>query len=111
MTLLPLNSVVCTAYKPSSTTLYVKGYALPGPTGNINTVEVSVNGGQSWEKVNITYQEGKWSWTIWEGEVSCTEETGCVYSRAIDASGYVQPKEGQWNLRGVAFNGWGTAEW
>lgn len=111
MTLLPLNSVVCTVYKPSPDMLYVKGYALPGPKGNVNAVEVSVDNGRSWERMEITYQEGKWSWTIWEGEVNCTEETGCVYSRAIDASGCVQPKEGQWNLRGVAFNGWGKLEW
>lgn len=111
MTALPLNSVVGAAYKSSPDTLYVKGYALPGPTENVSAVEVSVDDGQTWEKTQITYQEGKWSWTIWEGEVKCTAESGRVYSRAIDTSGNVQPKRGQWNLRGVAFNGWGKAEW
>ncbi|KAF9448616.1 molybdopterin binding oxidoreductase [Macrolepiota fuliginosa MF-IS2] len=111
MTALPLNSVIGTAYKLSPETLFVKGYALPGPTGNVSAVQVSTDDGQTWEKVNITYQEGKWSWTIWEGEVPCTTESGRVYSRAIDSSGHVQPQQGQWNLRGVAFNGWGKAEW
>jgi sulfite oxidase len=111
MTALPLNSVIGTAYKSTSDMLYVKGYALPGPTGNVAAVEVSVDDGQAWEKMKVTYQEGKYSWTIWEGEVLCTTETGTVYSRATDAVGNVQPKTGQWNIRGVAFNGWGKADW
>lgn len=111
MTALPLNSVIGTAYKSTSDRLFVKGYALPGPTGNVTAVEVSVDDGQTWEQTKITYQESKFSWTIWEGEVPCSAETGTVYSRATDSSGHVQPKVGQWNLRGVAFNGWGIADW
>lgn len=111
MTALPLNSVIGTAYKSTSDMIYVKGYALPGSTGNVATVEISVDDGQTWEKTKITYQEGKFSWTIWESEIPCTAETGTVYSRATDSSGHVQPKMGQWNLRGVAFNGWGKASW
>ncbi|KXN85866.1 Sulfite oxidase [Leucoagaricus sp. SymC.cos] len=109
MTAMPLNSVVGTAYKSDPNTLFVKGYALSAPTGNVTVVEVSVDGGQTWEKTKITYQEGKFSWTIWEGEIPCNAESGTVNSRAIDSSGHVQPKMGQWNLRGVAFNGWGKA--
>jgi len=111
MTTLPLNSVVSTAYKSSIDTLFVKGYALPGPSGNVTAVEVSINDGQTWDKTNIIYQEGKFSWTIWEGNISCSAQSGTVYSRATDSSGHVQPKMGQWNLRGVAFNGWGKAGW
>jgi sulfite oxidase len=111
MSALPLNSVIGTAYKSTAETLFVKGYALPGPTGNVAAVEVSVDDGQTWEKTKITYQEGKWSWSIWEGEIPCVAESGRVYSRAIDSSGHVQPRVGQWNLRGVAYNGWGQTEW
>ena len=111
MTALPLNSVVGTAYKLSTDTLFVKGYALPGPSGNVTAVEVSINDGQTWEKTKIIYQEGNFSWTIWEGNIPCSAESGTVYSRATDSSGHVQPKVGQWNLRGVAFNGWGKADW
>jgi len=111
MTALPLNSVVSTAYKSSINTLFVKGYALPGPSGNVAAVEVSINDGQTWERTNIIYQEGKFSWTIWERNISCSAESGTVYSRATDSTGNVQPKVGQWNLRGVAFNGWGKADW
>ncbi|KAJ3565150.1 hypothetical protein NP233_g7823 [Leucocoprinus birnbaumii] len=111
MTALPLNSVIGTAYKSTSDTLFVKGYALPGSTGNVTAVEVSVDDGQTWERTQITYQGGKYSWSIWEGEVPCNAESGTVYSRAIDSGGCLQPKVGQWNLRGVAFNGWGKADW
>ncbi|KAJ3509063.1 hypothetical protein NLJ89_g5420 [Agrocybe chaxingu] len=111
MTALPLNSVVATAELISDNTLFVKGYASPGGNANVKAVEISVDEGETWHPAKITYQEGKWSWTIWETEVECTAASGRVYSRAIDAAGNVQPKEGVWNLRGVAYNAWGIGSW
>ncbi|EKM78158.1 hypothetical protein AGABI1DRAFT_86323 [Agaricus bisporus var. burnettii JB137-S8] len=111
MTALPLNSVIGTAYKSSPDSVFIKGYALPGATGQVSAVEVSVDDGETWVRMDITYQEGKLSWSIWEGQVACKAEHGNVWSRAIDVSGKVQPRDGEWNLRGVAFNGWGRAEW
>jgi sulfite oxidase len=111
MTALPLNSVIATAYKSSPDSLFVKGYALPGATGQVSAVEVSMDEGQTWVRMNITYQEGKFSWSIWEGQVACQAEHGTLCSRAIDASGNVQPREGGWNFRGVGFNAWGRAAW
>ncbi|KAF8150560.1 Oxidoreductase, molybdopterin-binding domain-containing protein [Crassisporium funariophilum] len=111
MTTLPLNSVVAHASRNSDEALYVKGYAIPGSYGNVKAVEVSIDEGNSWHSAKITYQQGRWSWTLWEAEVSCKGEGGKVYSRAIDTAGNVQPKEGTWNLRGVAYNGWGVRDW
>jgi len=91
--------------------LFVKGYAVSGPRGNVRAVEISVDEGETWHTAQISYQEGKWSWTLWEIELKCESEIGKVYSRAQDSEGNIQPREGIWNLRGVAYNGWGVARW
>lgn len=111
MTALPLNSVIGSAIKVSPSKLRVKGYAMPGECGNVTAVEVSADNGITWHSCQITYQEGKWSWTLWEAEIHVTESSGEIFSRAKDEAGNVQPKEGSWNMRGVAFNAWGRIKW
>lgn len=116
MTALPINSVVASVeLMPSSGSVLVKGFASPGPNGNIQRVEVTIDEGSTWFPAEITYQEGKWSWTIWEAELNpdnaAVPPTGVVHSRAIDEQGNVQPKESEWNVRGVAYNAWGVGRW
>lgn len=111
MTSLPLNSVVAVATYTSDSTLFVKGYAVPGGNGNVSAVHVSIDGGDSWVPTTITYQEGKWSWTLWEVELKDVPSNGLVYSRATDVKGNVQKRESAWNMRGVAYDAWGRKIW
>ncbi len=111
MTALPLNSVVASAIYTSDSSLFVKGYAVPGGSGNVASVHVTVDDGATWTPANLVYQQGKWSWTIWEVELSRVSSSGVVFSRAKDQQGNVQNREGVWNMRGVAYNAWGHKSW
>jgi sulfite oxidase len=111
MTALPLNSVVASVMLTSPTTLYVKGYAVPGPSAAVSSVELTIDGGKTWHETKVIYHDGKWSWTLWEAELHDVPESGVVYSRARDEKGGMQPREGVWNIRGVAFDGWGVGKW
>jgi len=95
----------------SSSALLIKGYAVGGAGGNVSRVDLSLDEGTTWRPAKLTYQEGKWSWTLWEILIEDADESGKVFSRATDEHGYCQEKEGKWNLRGVAYNAWGYGEW
>lgn len=102
--------------------LTVTGYAISGLC-QVEKVEVSTNEGRTWFPARITYQEGRWSWTLWDAHVrlpavledresTCTTKKVTVWSRAIDQNGIQQTSECDWNLRGVAYcaMGEGTIE-
>ena len=119
MTSLPLNSVIATVI-PTLSSIFVKGYAVPCFSdpyvepkdtlyNNVSAIEVSMDDGKIWHPARITYQQGPWSWTLWEVELAVLpgQSVAEVCSRAIDKRGNIQPKEAIWNLRGVAWNSWG----
>jgi len=115
--------------------LEIRGYALPqGDQGPVTKVDVRVGERGSWVEAEIMNPsgdlendeaQGKWAWKLWRAkipksvfETSGTHREGLlektnirvvdVFSRATDAGGNAQG-EGGWNLRGVAFNGYGSA--
>lgn len=133
---LPCNSVVANAKQfwpscPDELLWKIHGYAYSDCP--IECVEMSVDGGINWNPCKITYQDGRWSWALWEwvGDVSfmlgeqiidsvssACELTGgsergklkvTVLSRAKDSAGRVQELTCPWNLRGVGYCGAGEA--
>lgn len=118
----PINSVVATVnlvhtnsanVDHDSYNLLTRGYALSG-SGQIEKVEVSTNEGQTWVPAKITYQEGRWSWTLWEAHLNLPTDGEnrqpvegakqvTIWSRATDENGAQQVPDCDWNLRGVAY--------
>lgn len=122
----PLNSVIGSVKverkdQSGEFDIIVHGYALSGPglSGQVKQVDVSSDKGKSWTKATITYQEGRWSWTLWEARIRFPTPTPSetpnqtrqvtVWSRATDEQGVRQMPESDWNLRGVAYSGVGEA--
>jgi sulfite oxidase len=122
---MPVNSVIAVPASESKVQrdkdglVEVKGYALPsGQDGPVVKVEVSGDNGETWVGAELieagSPEEGvslKWSWTLWQAKVKMTPGSGKkVWSRAVDKGGNVQESFPRWNLRGVAYNGYGEAK-
>lgn len=111
---LALNSVVAEAdVDGEKHSLSIRGYAVGSPSGQVHSVDVSIDNGESWKPTEIVYQEGQWSWTLWKAMISLpVGENGLhgeVISRATDVLGHSQQADTEWNLRGVGYSGYGRA--
>ncbi|KAI0783611.1 Oxidoreductase, molybdopterin-binding domain-containing protein [Abortiporus biennis] len=115
ITSLPINSVIASitprGLNNDSRSILVKGYATSHISAQVSRIDITIDGGKTWQPTRITYQEGKWSWTLWEATVEDVEEHGEVYSKATDERGVCQEMSGVWNMRGVAYNPWGHGKW
>lgn len=96
-------------------TVTVKGYAWSGGGNGIIRVDVSTDGGKTWQDANLKkvhQQSGRaWAWTLWECDVEIPKgHLGPldIVAKATDDSCNTQPEraEGIWNLRGVVCNTW-----
>ena len=73
-------------------------------------VEVSVDEGKAWTEAKLIGERGKWSWTLWEARLHVVKgENLRILSRATDKAGNMQRDDSEWNLRGVAYHGFGEA--
>ncbi|KAI0058185.1 molybdopterin binding oxidoreductase [Artomyces pyxidatus] len=101
----PLSSAIAAARAVPGGTVLAKGYAVGGPRAQVRAVDVSADAGASWARARLTYQDGRWSWTLWEAAVAAGADVREVtlWSRATDESGETQTAEGEWNLRGLAY--------
>ena len=114
---MPINSVIASPQNGDAVkigadgTVEVRGYALPqGAHGPVIKVEVSTDEGETWKEAELIGEWGKWSWALWR--VCMTMKSGDkqrILSRATDNGGNVQCANPQWNLRGLAYNGYGES--
>lgn len=129
LTEMPINSII--GYPLSGDTLTtdgngcieVAGYALPsGNGGPVAKVEVSADEGSTWAEAELDWGGWenktagdnttlKWSWALWRAKLPVVVGSSIkIWSRASDTGGNVQPREGQWTLRGVCYNAYGEAK-
>jgi len=84
----------------------IQGVAWTGE-GKIVRVEVSLDGGQTWEPARLIGEAPPYAWRqwqyIWQATVYGTRTILC---RATDDQGEMQPMTGAWNPGGFLWNGW-----
>jgi len=108
---LPLNSVICCPENGallSGSTLSVTGFAIPGSGSRINRVELSTNGGQTWQAAHLVGKDEKWAWRFWQLDVDLPPGRHELIVRAFDTGGHQQPKNiaSVWNFKGYLNNAW-----
>ena len=67
-------------------------------------VEVSTDGGATWDDAELGEPLGERAWRGWSFAWDATPGSHVVSSRATDAAGNAQPVEPPWNLKGYANN-------
>ncbi|CAN9512279.1 unnamed protein product [Ophioblennius macclurei] len=124
---LPIQSAITTpadgaVVDRSSETVTVKGYAWSGGGREVVRVDVSVDGGKTWQVARLKSGEKEdspepspppgraWAWKLWEIEAPLPPEAQRleIVCKAVDNSYNMQPDSVPpiWNLRGVLSNAW-----
>ncbi len=90
----------------STSDVMIKGFAVSGSL--IKQVEVSTDGGKTWQPATITDGNEKWAWTFWEIRLQLEAGTHEIIARTIDAEKNVQPEDVKevWNFKGYMNNAW-----
>ncbi len=84
----------------------IYGVAFGGTTA-IDRVEVSVDGGDSWQEAELIGPDlGPYAWRPFVLKASLSPGEHRIVSRATDAEGNSQPRERTDNERGYGHNGW-----
>lgn len=117
----PVQSAICSLEDVSVVKhgkINIKGYAVSGGGRGIERVDVSIDGGKTWEeatryqKTGIPYiaddsSSDRWAWVFFEAEANIPHSAEIV-AKAVDISANVQPEsvDSIWNLRGILNTSW-----
>lgn len=112
---LPVQSCIVDIL-PDKEKLKIKGFAWSGGGRGIIRVDISCDGGKTWNMAEL--KEGSeqklnkaWAWTFWEFDT--TNKGGEIICKATDASYNTQPEKSEyaWNIRGLNNNSWHRIKW
>lgn len=88
--------------------LTVRGYAFAGGGRGIARVDVSTDGGRTWQQAGLQDQPGPWAWRLWQHRLDLRPGPVEITARAWDTAAGVQPESPAhlWNPKGYANNAW-----
>jgi sulfite oxidase len=92
---------------PKSGNVTVTGVAFNDGRAKITQVEVSTDGGKSWQNAEIKPPMSPWAWHHFSAKGKLSKGKNVIMCRATDALGRTQPMDGltRWNPRGYEWNG------
>jgi sulfite oxidase len=107
---LPVNSAFLTPLEGAECeagTVAVTGYAVAGSGRTVGRVDVSSDGGVTWQKA-VLDQHSAWTWTLWRARVALSPGVNELVVRAWDSAAQTQPErlETVWNAKGYMNNAW-----
>jgi DMSO/TMAO reductase YedYZ molybdopterin-dependent catalytic subunit len=83
----------------------VQGVAWSGDKGPITSVDVSTDGGRTWNAATLGAEKSQFGWRMWAFTFNADRESYYnVMARATDASGDKQPFAQEWNQSGYGWN-------
>jgi DMSO/TMAO reductase YedYZ molybdopterin-dependent catalytic subunit len=89
---------------PAGTSIPLRGIAFGGDTG-VAKVELSSDGGKTWQPTTLGKDHGKYSFRQWETNVSLPAKGNhSLTVRCINLAGEVQPDAANWNASGFMRN-------
>jgi sulfite oxidase len=85
-------------------TQVIKGVAWAGEA-DVTKVEISTDGGSSWDAAELGKDRAKYAWRLWSYAWKPAKSGDYVIlSRATDGQGRVQPSTAEWNPSGYLYN-------
>jgi len=93
--------------KPKAGEVEITGVAFNDGMSKIAKVDVSTDGGKTWQAATIKPAASPWAWHHWSLKAKLGAGKHELMSRATDAKGESQPVDGltRWNPRGYEWNG------
>ena len=86
----------------------ITGYANAGAARDIARLDVSADGGRSWQQADLGASAGPWAWRLWHTVIDLPAGQTVITARAWDTTAAVQPEHAEhlWNPKGYVNNSW-----
>jgi sulfite oxidase len=106
---LPINAVICSPAEGETLpagVVTLRGFALAQGDALIERVEVSLDGGTSWQTACLIGTPQRWAWCFWAFAATLAPGEHAVVVRAFDSAGHAQPADlsAVWNFKGYVNN-------
>ena len=86
----------------------VAGYALAGGGRSVARVDVSTDGGTTWQQADLPGPASPWVWRLWRATIDLSRGPAEIIARAWDDAGISQPERAGpiWNPKGYNNTAW-----
>jgi sulfite oxidase len=108
---LSVNSAICRPSDGEETEAggtTVEGWAIAGGNRLVERVDVSADGGETWNEARLEGGRDPCQWRLWRVELDLSPGEHELVARAWDSAANTQPEDAAklWNAKGYANNAW-----